>query len=50
MPDRIVKVAPLTLASMLAVPVAQAQWTGKGEAGSLLASGNSDTKNKECCD
>ncbi|HEY5102750.1 MAG TPA: DUF481 domain-containing protein [Steroidobacteraceae bacterium] len=29
---------------MLAVPVAQAQWSGKGEAGISLASGNTDTK------
>ena len=44
MSDRIVKVAALALASMLAVPVAQAQWTGKGQAGISLASGNTDTK------
>jgi len=38
------KLAALAIFSMLAVSVAQAQWTGKGQAGISLASGNSDTK------
>ena len=44
MSDRMLNVAALAAVSMLAVPVAQAQWTGKGEAGISLASGNTDTK------
>jgi putative salt-induced outer membrane protein len=44
MSDRLPTVAALALVSMLAVPIAQAQWTGKGEAGISLASGNTDTK------
>jgi len=44
MSDRMLRVAALAFVSMLAVPVAQAQWTGKGEAGISLASGNTDTK------
>jgi putative salt-induced outer membrane protein len=44
MSDRLLTVAALVVVSMLAVPVAQAQWTGKGEVGISLASGNTDTK------
>jgi hypothetical protein len=44
MSNRISKLAALAVVWMLAVPIAQAQWTGKAEAGISLASGTTDTK------
>ena len=44
MAERMLRVVVLAVVSMLAVPIAQAQWTGKGEAGISLATGNTDTK------
>jgi len=44
MSDRMLRKAALAMIAMLAVPVAQAQWTGKGQVGISVASGNTDTK------